>query len=45
MLGLLGDLAALLIVGGLGYNCFNRVQKIIRANRDAEQKRANNSDK
>lgn len=40
MLGLLGDLAALLIAGALGYNCFNRVQLIIKANRDAQQKRA-----
>lgn len=40
MLGLLGDLAALLIVGALGYNCFIRVQSILKANRDAQQKRA-----
>lgn len=42
---IIGDLSALLIVGALGYNCFNRVRKILRDNRDAEQKRTSASDK
>lgn len=44
-LEIIGNLAALLIVAGLGYNCFNRVRKILRDNKDAEQKRTSNSDK